>query len=200
MRRHHPEQLASITQLDLSHWFGGIGTLRQGDFAGLTGLWGLYLNNNNIASLPNGIFQDLSSLEELNLTDNNITTLRSGAFTGLTNLKRLWLGRHKGIEYDDDIGKFINTGIQTTIAADVFNPLTSLQELNLTGNKIPTFHTTQFNELAELVCIHVGFNLGALTFGHFTNNTKLQYLNGSSEDYGTLAARYNNPDGICGGG
>ena len=195
-----PEQLASITQLDLSHWHNGIGALRQGDFAGLTGLTGLYLNNNDIRSLPSGIFQDLSSLETLNLVDNNISTLNSGVFTGLTNLKRLWLARYKGLQYDDNTGVFTNTGIGTTIAADVFDPLTKLQELILTGKNIAQFHSGQFAELAELQCIHVGFNRGSLTQAHFTNNTKLQYLNGSSVDYGTLAARYNDPDGICGDG
>ena len=110
-----PEQLASITQLDLSHWYNGIDALRQGDFAGLTGLWGLYLNNNDIASLPSGIFQDLSSLEQLHLGENNITTLNSGVFTGLSNLKRLWFGSYQTT----------STRIHT-IATDVFNPLTEL--------------------------------------------------------------------------
>ena len=82
--------LAAITgTLDLSGQ--SIADLAAGDFAGLTSLEVLYLNNNDLTELPGGVFEPLTSLEVLYLNNNDLTTLPGGVFDQLTMLKVLTL-------------------------------------------------------------------------------------------------------------
>ena len=69
--------LAAITgTLDLSGQ--NITALAAGDFAGLTALIELYLNNNGLETLPGGVFAGLTSLKVLTLYYNDLTTLPDG--------------------------------------------------------------------------------------------------------------------------
>ena len=79
--------LAAIGTLDLSP----ITALAAGDFAGLTSLTALRLNNNSLATLPDGVFAGLTALRTLRLDDNRLTTLPDGVFAGLTALRTLRL-------------------------------------------------------------------------------------------------------------
>ena len=83
--------LAAITgTLDLSGQ--NITALAAGDFAGLTALIELYLNNNGLETLPGGVFAGLTSLKVLTLYYNDLTTLPDGVFGQLTALNFLYLG------------------------------------------------------------------------------------------------------------
>ena len=90
--------LESITALNFD---GGIATfalnspLKNGDFAGLTGLTILQLQGNSLTTLPADIFSGLSALQGLNLRDNQLSALPTGLFSGLTSLTFLSLeGNH----------------------------------------------------------------------------------------------------------
>ena len=61
-----PATLAAVERLDVS----GTGSLRAGDFAGLSGLRALLLDGNGLQTLPDGLFAGLDSLGELSLEDN----------------------------------------------------------------------------------------------------------------------------------
>ena len=63
-----PATLAAVERLELSG--AGAGSLRAGDFAGLSGLRTLLLDGNGLETLPDGLFAGLDSLGELSLEDN----------------------------------------------------------------------------------------------------------------------------------
>ena len=63
-----PATLAAVERLELSG--AGAGSLRAGDFAGLTGLRALLLDGNGLRALPDGLFAGLAGLGELSLEDN----------------------------------------------------------------------------------------------------------------------------------
>ena len=63
-----PAMLAAVERLDVSG--AGAGSLRAGDFAGLSGLRTLLLDGNGLRTLPDGLFAGLDSLGELSLQDN----------------------------------------------------------------------------------------------------------------------------------
>ena len=83
--------LAAITgTLNLSGQ--NISVLAAGDFAGLTALIELYLNNNELETLPEDVFAGLTRLKVLTLYYNELTTLPDGVFGPLTSLNFLYLG------------------------------------------------------------------------------------------------------------
>ena len=74
--------LAAITgPLDLSGQ--NITALAAGDFAGLTGLIELYLNNNKLTTLRGDVFAGLPALTQLQLNNNELETLPKDVFTKL---------------------------------------------------------------------------------------------------------------------
>ncbi len=111
-------QLASITgRLSLN----GITSLQTNDFAGLSGLQSLHLDNNQLTNLPAGIFEDLVNLNTLDLSDNQISALPAGVFDPLANLQTLRLQNNRLASLPDGI----------------FDRLTNLRnEVELSGNPL----------------------------------------------------------------
>ena len=117
--------LAAITgPLDLSGQ--NITALAAGDFAGLTALIELYLNNNKLTTLRGDVFAGLTALTQLQLNNNELETLPKDVFTKLPLLKLLTL-------YDNDLD---------TLPDGVFEPLTALAYLGLYGNPGAPFAPT----------------------------------------------------------
>ena len=117
--------LAAITgPLDLSGQ--NITAVAAGDFAGLTGLIELYLNNNKLTTLRGDVFAGLPALTQLQLNNNELETLPKDVFTKLPLLKLLTL-------YDNDLD---------TLPDGVFEPLTALAYLGLYGNPGAPFAPT----------------------------------------------------------
>ena len=111
------DQLASITgMLKLSS--KSIGSLKAGDFAGLSNLTRLELANNNLGTLPAGVFTGLTKLTWLDLHTSKLSKLPAGVFTGLPSLTDMSLSNNK----------------LTTLPVGVFTGLTMLTELRLEGN------------------------------------------------------------------
>ena len=69
----------------------GITTLQAGDFAGLTSLFIITLEQNGLTSLPPDVFSDLTSLVTLSLNDNALDSLPPDVFSGLTSLVTITL-------------------------------------------------------------------------------------------------------------
>ena len=120
-----------------------ITALAVGDFAGLTALTGLDLDDNELTTLPDNVFAGLTSLTTLRLTDNSLDRLPAGAFDSLTTLKILRLNDNQLTELS--AGVFDNLTALATLALDdnalgrllpddVFEPLTLLTDLRLSGN------------------------------------------------------------------
>ena len=114
--------LAGITgTLELSNM--GVMSLKSGDFAGLSSLTKLEMEDNQIATVPDDLFAGLTSLEWLELTFNQLTELPKDLFDGLASLTTLHLYQNSLTELDEDI----------------FDGLTNLEELFLSHNQMTTF-------------------------------------------------------------
>ena len=81
--------LQEVTELNVSRQ--GIPALQRGDFAGLSALNILYLQENQLATLPSDIFDGLMLLTRLDLDGNHLATLPSDIFDGLDVLDHLLL-------------------------------------------------------------------------------------------------------------
>ena len=90
----------------------GIIDLMPGDFANLSNLTELYLDNNDLRTLPDGVFEGLANLEILYLHNNDLRTLPDGIFGGLANLRTLYLDTNDLRTLPDGIfGGLANLGI-----------------------------------------------------------------------------------------
>ncbi len=149
--------LAAIGTLDLSP----ITALAAGDFAGLTSLTALRLNNNSLATLPDGVFAGLTALRTLRLDDNRLTTLPDGVFVGLTALRTLRL----------------EDNFLATLPDGVFDGLTELTMLTLHRNRLTTLPDGVFDGLTELTTLGLHENsLTRLPDGVFAGLTALETL------------------------
>ena len=140
---------ASVTNSNLSGITGdisladsGVGTLRAGDFLGLSGLKGLYLSDNGLNGLPPGVFDDLSNLVVLDLAVNDLTSLPADVFDGLDSLQRLRL-------FSNDLSE---------LSADVFDGLDKLQNLVLSHNDLTELPPSVFDDLSNLTNLYMHDN------------------------------------------
>ena len=157
------EHLAGVTgRINLSRT--GIGTLRAGDFDGLSSLAQLILDGNQLTSLPEDIFSGLSSLELLFLSGNQLTTLPTSIFSGLTSLKGIALADNQLISLPTSIfsgltsleGIFLRNNPLTSLPAEVFSGLTSLELLILDGNQLTALPADIFSGLTSLERLYFG--------------------------------------------
>ncbi len=125
--------LSNLTIVDIS------GNLMQlldkDDFAGLSGLRTLNLDNNAFLELPEGIFDGLPNLIWLELGDNpTLADLDEDVFEGLENLASL----------------YIYTTAITEVHEDLFDGLSNLKTLYLSSNPIEEFPEDLFDGLSQL--------------------------------------------------
>ena len=109
--------LTSLEGLRLA--LNGLNMLDADSFAGLPSLTQLQLDDNALTTLPAGVFDELTSLVMLWLGGNGLTMLPAGVFDELTLLETLWLDRND---------------LPAPLPDDVFEPLTMLTDLRLSGN------------------------------------------------------------------
>ena len=124
--------LAGITEMV----YGG--TVKAGDFDGLTGLTNFKLSLEQ-SSLPAGMFNDLSNLTYLGIASEQLTTLSAGTFRGLTSLTDLYL-----------------EVMATSLPAGVFDPLTSLTSLDLYADNLSTLPDGIFDQVTKLTSLSLG--------------------------------------------
>ena len=112
---HLVRSLASVwfPSIDLRNQY--IGSLAPGALRGLSNLWNLHLEDNNLTALPTGIFRGLSRLRGLRLQRNSLSLLPRGIFDGLTKLTELNLE-------DNNF---------SSLSPSLFDRLTSLRRLSL---------------------------------------------------------------------
>ena len=180
------EHLAGIGVLSLSG--SSIKTLQEDDFAGLTALRSLYLNNNGLTELPMGVFAGLTALEDLYLEHNSLTELPLGVFAGLTALDDLYLEHNRltelplgvfadlpleGLYLNDNslaelpLGVFADLPLAylyldnnnlMELSADIFSGLPSLQALRLSGNSLTALPEGVFAGLTALSSLYLNDN------------------------------------------
>ena len=137
-------------------------SLRTGDFAGLTKLYALKLEDNALTSLPTGIFDKLTALEWLDLSNNALTSLSSGLFDRLTVLNFLNLGNNA----------------LTSLPTGIFDKLIALETLSLSGTALTELPVGIFDRLTVLETLSLsGTALTELPVGIFDRLTVLTILN-----------------------
>ena len=130
-------QLAALTSLDLSGdatalaSSPAIGTLKSGDFSGLTSLTTLDLSGQSLTTLTAGIFTGLGALTTLNLSDNSLAALPANIFTGLGALTTLNLS-------DNQLA---------TVPSGIFTPLAKMTSLDFSGNQFSALPAGIFSGL-----------------------------------------------------
>ena len=106
----------------------GLTSIAAGDFAGLSGITGITLTGSGIETLPAGLFDGLGSLTSLRV-QVGLTRLPKDYFRGLGGLTGLNL-----------IGNRLAAG---GLPDGIFEPLTKLNSIDLTGNPgFDSFRTT----------------------------------------------------------
>ena len=195
--------LTSLQELYLH--YNQLAALPEGAFDGLTSLRVLYLRNNRLAALPEGVFDGLTSLQLLELSTNHLVGLTASdpLFAGLPSEVDLRLGGQAtaisvcdrtpqvrdAIMAADNAANCAVVGVarltQLTIAgqgltslrADDFDGLTSLQDLWLSGNQLAALPEGIFDGLTSLKYLNLNNNqLSALPEGIFDGLTSLHEL------------------------
>ena len=111
-----------------------IGSLKSGDFAGLTSVTSLNLSKNKFTTLPAGVFSGLTALRTLSLDSGLLNSLDAGVFSGLTALTTLDLA----------------SNALTSLPETVFSGLTALANLNLNDNALRSLRAGVFSGLTGL--------------------------------------------------
>ena len=154
------DHLGRITLLDLPRR-QNITALQAGDFAGLTALETLSLDNNQLSTLPPEVFTGLTALETLSLHSNRLSTLPPEVFTGLTALETLSLHSNR----------------LSTWPPELFAGLTALAELYLGVNDFRSLPAGLFSGLTALEVLTLSdAQLRSLPAGIFAGLTALDAL------------------------
>eukprot|EP00061_Rhincodon_typus_P016114 g44155.t1 len=142
-----------ILQLSKNH----IRQIEVGAFNGLTNLNTLELFDNRLSTIPSGAFEYLSKLKELWLRNNPIESIPSYAFNRVPSLRRLDLGELKRLEYISDRAfeglsnlRYLNLGMCNLREIPNLTPLTKLEELELSGNRLSLIRPGSFQGLTNL--------------------------------------------------
>ena len=192
-------QLAGITFLQLDKQ--GIGSLKTGDFAGLSGVTDLSLAGNRLSTLPAGLFSGLSSLRNLDLQMNGLTELPAGVFDSLPALRELRLNHNNLSELPSGLFAglssltwlFLQENQVAELPEGIFDGLSSLGWLYLTSNRLSELPAGSFAGLSDLKYLTLENNrireLSADAFRGLGNLTSLSLdLNRLSELPGGLFA------------
>ncbi|WP_428097254.1 Calx-beta domain-containing protein [Candidatus Rariloculus sp.] len=140
----------------------GISSLKAGDFAGLSKLREIWLENNQLTALPPGLFDGLSAVEILQLNGNHLVSLPVGAFDGLSAVWLLHL-------HDNRL---------SSLPVGVFDGLSSLQQLLLVDNRLSSLLAGVFGGLSDLTDLDLEESgLSSLPAGVFDGLSSLQRLN-----------------------
>ena len=157
------------TTCDLSD--EGITSLNSDDFAGLSNLEELYLNENNLSSLPEDIFDELSNLKDLYLYNNKLSNLPENIFAELSNLEYLYL-------YNNDLNN---------LPKDIFAELSDLEYLDLDDNELSSLPENIFAELSNLEYLYLSKNeLSSLPENIFAGLSNLEDLDLDDNELSSL--------------
>ena len=179
-----------------------IGSLKSGDFAGLTNLVTLNLAANTFTTLPADVFSGLTSLTDLVLNSGALSSIDARAFSGLTTLTALKLERNDLIALPGTVFSGLSAlktiDLQendlTMLPANVFSGLSALIGLTLNGNDLGSLPPGLFSGLSALSTLQLhGNELSSLPAGLFSGLSALTKLHLHDNDLSSL------PDGLLSG-
>ncbi len=179
-----------------------IGSLKSGDFAGLTNLVTLNLAANTFTTFPADVFSGLTSLTDLVLNSGALSSIDARAFSGLTTLTALKLELNDLIALPGTVFSGL-TALKTIdlqendltmLPANVFSGLSALVGLTLNGNDLGSLPPGLFSGLSALSTLQLYDNdLTALPAGLFSGLSALTKLQLHNNDLSSL------PDGLLSG-
>ena len=177
------EDLSRISEMRLRG--RGIGSLKSGDFQGLTGLRNLFLHDNKLTEIPTGLFSGLSNLEILNLSGNALKDLPADLFHGLPKLRYLYVSNNQltGLprELFNNLSNLENLGLEvnqlTSLPAGLFDGLHKLDFLALHINQLSDLPSGLFDDLSNLEHLDLHSNrLASLPPGLFRNLSRVRRI------------------------
>ncbi len=198
LRKNDLHQVAeSLIALNLSS--NRLSFLADDALSELKNLEVLDMSSNQLAALPPAIFKTHTSVKELHLQNNSLTTFVPGLFSDLSQLVLLNLSRNAisnnlaGTSADvEDNNNYVFGGLVdlkildlsynriTKLETGIFQPLTSLTELILDGNRIHSIvpENRPFSLLPLLTKLHLAHNkLTKLTVENLKNVSSLALNN-----------------------
>ncbi|XP_075970208.1 leucine-rich repeat domain-containing glycoprotein 150 [Anticarsia gemmatalis] len=152
---------SSVQELDLSYC--NMKYITANTFSNMPGLMYLNLAGNSLSNMDPDTFKKLLDLEELDLSDNDIKSLQDDIFSENNELATLHISRNPvdtvyGLQISDLLT--LNAG-QTKIrfvGPSMFNGMTYIANLNLSGNNIEKIHNQAFHKLVELNYLDLSYN------------------------------------------
>lgn len=139
------EILGKLTFLDWTREFIGEGQrLKQGDFAGLSGITMLDVSDIKLVDIEPGSFAGLGSVTEITLTSNRLATLRAGVFDDLPELTMIRL-------YGNQL---------STVEPGVFAGLPDLVDIRMPRNQFTSLPDGMFSGVAALRSLRLHNNPG----------------------------------------
>ena len=162
-----------------------ITALRARDFAGLTGLEGLWLSANELTELPDGIFAGLRQLRYIELGWNRLRVLQSDLLSDLVRLEGFSIHKNEMTRLPVDLFAGLSRLTElwmadnhlTTLPAGIFSDLTNLEKLVLNENRLEELPTGVFSGLSDLRILSlVSDRLVDLQGGAFSDLTSLEEL------------------------
>ncbi|KAI8491275.1 hypothetical protein Bbelb_309080 [Branchiostoma belcheri] len=135
-----------------------ISIVNRKDFAGLTRLNYLNMNNNQITSIAPGSFRDLIRLNGLRLSGNRLQLLPRGVFQGLANLTKLHVDGNQLVLLIDNLFQDLTSLEVLDISSNpivfvsprAFYGLVSLRQLFMTGNNLTAMPSKAFYYIQNL--------------------------------------------------
>lgn len=152
---------SSVQELDVSYC--DMKYITANTFSNMPGLMYLNLAGNSLSNMDPNTFKKLLDLEELDLSDNDIKSLPDDIFSENNELATLHISRNPidtvyGLQIQDLLT--LNAG-QTRIkfvGPSMFNGMTYIANLNLSGNSIEKIHNQAFHKLVELNYLDLSYN------------------------------------------
>lgn len=152
---------SSVQELDVSYC--NMQYITANTFKNMPGLMYLNVAGNNLSDMDANTFKKLLDLEELDLSDNNIKSLPDDIFSENAELATLHILKNPidtvyGLQISDLLT--LNAG-QTKIkfvGPSMFNGMTYIANLNLSGNSIEKIHNQAFHKLVELNYLDLSYN------------------------------------------
>lgn len=156
-------QLRKLESLQLAS--NNLNVIDDGALGGLSTLINLNLAHNRFVALPNQLFAQTPYLQDLHLNNNSLSVLAPGLFDGLEHLVVLNMSRN---ELSNDwltpqtfasllrlVALDMSHNRLTKLESAVLNPLTSLQILDLSYNRLHTLTGYTFLSQVNLHSLHL---------------------------------------------